>query len=279
MTSTGRPDAYRVARRDPRLVARSQWGPTKERQAQEILDAIRRWAGMYGLAPTMADWEPSRARRQNQERRAERWEAGGWPSVRIVRSHFGTMSSAIRAAGLPARESPSRARPHVRSAEAVLDAIRAWNERYGEPPGMADWAPTRARRAGQQWRVARFYEGDWPSIATVRSHFGTLNNAIATAGLRPRAPGQRARSRHPPDHSSATINPDRHRQLLTLRVRSVGNAARRDDPDLLIESLNDLAVAALTWADEMRAAAQLKPARDSAAFRGRFVKATTPASE
>jgi hypothetical protein len=66
----------RLGRVEPGSPRRSVWGPVKEERAAAILEAIRRWADDYGGPPTMADWEPSRARRQNQPWRAERWEAG-----------------------------------------------------------------------------------------------------------------------------------------------------------------------------------------------------------
>jgi hypothetical protein len=50
----------------------------------------------------------------------------------------------------------------------VLEAIRRWNKRYGEPPTLADWEPLRARERGQEWRAKRFEAGDWPSTRMVR---------------------------------------------------------------------------------------------------------------
>jgi hypothetical protein len=229
------------------------WGPIKEARAEAILEAIRRWERTYGEAPTLADWEPSRARRQGHEWRARRWEAGDWPSTRMVRNHFGTMSAAVRAAGLIARRSPSRTRRHLSSSEAVLQAIRSWNARYGEPPAMTDWDPARARCSGQEWRIARFYEGDWPSIATARHHFGTLNRAILAAGLRPRVPGERAGSGRFPSRPTEGATAPRPQQMLALRVRSVAAAANRNDDRLLVEALKDLAIAAFGWADEIQA--------------------------
>jgi Homing endonuclease associated repeat len=187
LSQAAQPDRepFIVQRVRPRSGVRPRWGPAREAGAQVILDAIQRWNELYGQPPTLADWEPSRARRLGQDWRAHRWERGDWPSTRVVRSHFGTMSAAIRAAGLPARSSPARRRRHLASPETVLDAIKAWHARDGEPPAMTDWDPARARRDGQEWRIARFYEGDWPSIATVRHHFGTLNRAVLAAGLSP----------------------------------------------------------------------------------------------
>jgi hypothetical protein len=215
-----------------------------------VIAAIRRWNDRYGAPPTLADWEPSRARDRGQAWRIERYESGDWPSTRTVRHHFGTMSAAVTAAGLSPRRRPSRARRPLRSADAVLEAIRAWVERYGETPGMADWDPSRAREIGQSWRVERFYEGDWPSVATVRRHFGTLNAAVERAGFEPRPRGrQKRRGTVPP--------PSRIQELeaatLVLRVRAVGEARRLSDRDALESALRDLSAACLNWADRLAA--------------------------
>lgn len=230
-------------------LTRTEWGPVKEARAEAILDAIRRWNRQYGEPPTLADWEPSRARRQGDDWRAERWEAGDWPSTRMVRNHFGTMSAAIRAADLVPRRTPSRARPHLTSPEAVLEAIVAWNARYGEPPTMMDWDPARARRHHHLWRISRFYLGDWPSIATVRHHFGTLNKAIVAAGLIPRRPGRTSTGGRPDTRDHPDVAPQQ--RMLALRVRSVVAAAGGADATALTRALNDLAATALSWADDL----------------------------
>jgi hypothetical protein len=162
------------------------------------------------------------------------------------------MSNAIRAAGLTPRRSPTRTRRHVASSDDVLVAIAEWNRRYGEPPGMMDWDPARARRSGQLWRMSRYYEGDWPSIATVRHHFGTLNQAVIEAGLTPRARGERASSGRRPPAAEGKLAIDRPQQVLALRVRTVAMAKRGKDRELLVSALNDLALAALGWADDIR---------------------------
>jgi hypothetical protein len=241
---------YTVARVRPARPRRAASGPS----AGEIIAALRRWYAQYGESPTLADWEPSRARRQGQAWRAERWEAGDWPSLQMVRRRFGTMAAALRAAGLPVRRSPSRTRRHLQSPDEVLDAIRAWNVRYGEPPAMTDWDPARARATGQLWRIDRYYQGDWPSIVTVRHHFGTLNRAIVAAGLRPRVPGERTASgRLPSGPGEDDVAPMGNQQLLALRVRAVAIAQHRNDVPLLIAALEDLATVAHSWADQLRA--------------------------
>jgi hypothetical protein len=243
--------AFDISRVDSTVAPRAHWGPVKEARATAIIADIRRWNERYGEPPALADWEPSRARRLGQEWRAERWEAGDWPSTRMVRNHFGTMSAAIRAANLTPPRAPSRARAHLTSSGVILEAIVAWNARYGEPPTTTDWDPPRARRVGQEWRIGRYYEGDWPSHATVRHHFGTLSKAIVEAGLTPRRPGTRSAARQP---GQAGLDPVAapQQQILALRVRSVGAAARGGESAQLAEALNDLAIAALSWRDEIR---------------------------
>jgi AraC-like DNA-binding protein len=46
--------------------------------------------------------------------------------------------------------------------ERVRDAMRAWRDRYGDPPSSYDWSRTHARRRGGQ-ALERLADGDWPS--------------------------------------------------------------------------------------------------------------------
>jgi hypothetical protein len=68
-----------------------------------VLVAIREWVRRYGDIPTLADWDPVRARRLGQEWRVVRYRLGDWPSLRTVAHHFGSLSKAIRQAGLQPR--------------------------------------------------------------------------------------------------------------------------------------------------------------------------------
>lgn len=165
---------------------------------------------------------------------------------------------------LPARASatatpPRRARrghPRLTRAE-ILAAIRRWHERYGEAPTMADWDPYRARQLGQSWRITRYDEGDWPSIKSVRNHFGRLSDAVAAAGLVPRRQGQqRAQPELRLDdsvlvhlahlrHVHAGLTPD---TALTAALRNMAAARASADPSDLRASLISLAAAALAWA-------------------------------
>jgi hypothetical protein len=125
---------------------------------------------------------------------------------------------------------------------------------------MADWDPYRARTLGQEWRIERYDAGDWPSMKSVRNHFGRLSEAIAMAGLVPRQQGQqRARIEF-------ALDDDLRLHLAHLRVQRDGRtgsdgfasalrelAAARgsDEPGDLRTSLVDVAAAALVWAAEV----------------------------
>jgi hypothetical protein len=96
---------------------------------------------------------------------------------------------------------PSRPRPKpaagttgrrpTYTADQIVDAIRRWTDVHGTPPARADWEPSRARRMGHDWRVARFLAGEWPTTRMVCRCFGTFNAAVVAAGFRPnRAPGR-----------------------------------------------------------------------------------------
>jgi len=182
---------YEIARRPPS--AHVERGAGQRRYSpEELLEAIRRWAELYGEPPTVADWDPTRARREGKDWRAERYATGEWPTARMLRTAFGTMTKAVTAAGLTSRPAPRRTRTKLRAPEEVLDAIRAWTSRYGEPPTMADWDPFRARSAGHLWRVRRYQAGDWPSAKTVCHHYGNFGQAVAAARLEPRPQGRQA---------------------------------------------------------------------------------------
>jgi hypothetical protein len=141
----------------------------------------------------------------------------------------------------------------------ILEAIRRWHELYGEPPTMADWDPYRARAIGQEWRIARYRTGEWPSVKTVRNKFGRLSVAVASAGLTPRLQGQQRPDELPTldmDLSSQlahardlrTILPAHER--LSLTVRDVAKARGSDDAGDLRAALVAVAAAALSWADQ-----------------------------
>lgn len=222
----------------------------------EIIEAIKRWNDQYGEPPKVFDWDPSWARRRDEAWRAERFEAGEWPTVAIVRRQFGNMSKAVFAAGFRPRRGPTRARSHLLTNEQLLDAIREWTQLYGEPPATADWAPARARAHGQSWRLDRYYAGNWPSTNTVIRRFGTFSEAVRLAGFAPRPIGQHTATHATLDREARdVIERCLNSQHLTCgpmqlaaNVRAVAEARNVSDIVALRSTLIDLAASALSWA-------------------------------
>jgi hypothetical protein len=223
---------------------------------KEILHAIRTWTREFGEPPTTADWDVALAHRKGELWRVERRGSRVWPTPRMVRGQFGTLSSAIRAAGFNVTV-PQRPRRHCESPDEILEAIRRWADRYGEPPAGTDWEPSRAQRLGHTWRVARYYADDWPSTHAVRRHFGTIALAVEAAGLQPRRQGQRTR-RNPCLSPGAKLalrssgpaeSPSVERHRLAANIQAVLAAQGAEDGQALHAALVDLAVSALRWAE------------------------------
>lgn len=224
--------------------------------SDEIIAAIRLWHNSYGEFPKMIDWEPHRARRAGQEWRAERFESGHWPSTRVVRRQFRSFNEAIQAAGFDPRPAPTRQRPNLLGPEAVLEAMFEWVRRYGDIPTMADWDPARARRLNQDWRIARFHQGDWPSARSVALHFGSFAKAAVAAGLvhRPRGvhhherQDERSHNRLTAAKASATARTPGIADL-AAGLRELAVARARRDPTSVHAALIQVAGAALAWAE------------------------------
>ena len=53
----------------------------------------------------------------------------------------------------PAEPTPARRHRSELTSREILNAIRRWHDLYGEPPGMMDWDPYRARQAGLDCRL------------------------------------------------------------------------------------------------------------------------------
>lgn len=96
-------------------------------------------------------------------------------------------------ANAPERCHPCRsAYDTIWTRETVIDAIRAFADRYGQQPTSWEWNPSLARLNGRDDFAARFtQDGCWPHTESVRGVFGTWNAAIEAAGFEPYAPGQR----------------------------------------------------------------------------------------
>src|SRR5438094_9791278 len=95
--------------------------------------------------------------------------------------------------------------------ETIIEKIREWEARYGEPPCTADWNPSLARWRAQEWRIERYRLGDpetgepWPSINAAKRLFaGSLDAAVRQAGLLPHRPGP---PRRPPPPAPPPLVP------------------------------------------------------------------------
>ncbi len=74
--------------------------------------------------------------------------------------------------------------------ELIIEKIKEWDARYGEPPCSADWNPSLARWRAQDWRAERYREGVWPSTNAAKRPFdGSFDAAVRAAGLEPHKPG------------------------------------------------------------------------------------------
>lgn len=76
--------------------------------------------------------------------------------------------------------------------ERILECIRAWAEKHGEPPGAADWNPAQCELRHDPARAERaragITAGVFPGAYVVYRRFGSWNEAIEAAGFVPRAP-------------------------------------------------------------------------------------------
>ena len=247
---------FAVIRRHPRTKRLRSRRVADRCTKEQVIHAIRIWTAQFGAPPTTTDWEPSRARRLGQEWRAERFESGDWPTVRIVCARFESFNEAVAQAGYTPNRAPLRQRSNLSGPEAILEAFIAWTRRYGDIPTMADWDPARARRLGQDWRTARYLQGDWPSGRSVAAHFGSFASAAVSAGLIPRGPGtqyadrraERAENRHAAARASAS-GCDPGVQDLTRNLTALAAARRTGDPVAMHTALIDVAGSALHWAE------------------------------
>jgi hypothetical protein len=123
-----------VPRRAPARIRPNLTGP------EAILDAIVEWTRRYGEVPSMADWDPVRARRLGQVWRIARYHDGDWPSARSVANHFGSFRAAVGAAGLVprARSSSREERDTARRFNRMAVAAARGADRSADPGGLAD---------------------------------------------------------------------------------------------------------------------------------------------
>ena len=84
----GKGDAYLYCRRCRPGAAQRKW--TRER----VREAMRRWAELYGRAPSSYDWSRTHARRRGAQA-MRRLERGDWPSAATVSGLYGTWAAAV----------------------------------------------------------------------------------------------------------------------------------------------------------------------------------------
>src|SRR6476661_6723069 len=115
--------------------------------------------------------------------------------------------------------------------EAIIEKIREWNDRYGEPPCSADWNPSLARWRAQEWRADRYREGVWPSTNAAKRPFdGSFDAAVRAAGLEPHRSGPRRRSpgaARPDVEQRVPLAPRRVDEALLEAAGRVREAERR----------------------------------------------------
>ena len=115
-------------------------GGLNARQARwtrdDIIDAIKEWAALYGEPPRAADWNPSAARWSAAAWRIDRYRKGRpdgtpWPSLNRAKAPFGgSLNAALAAAGFepnkPGPKGPAApARPEAAAAAAAGPAVLA----------------------------------------------------------------------------------------------------------------------------------------------------------
>jgi hypothetical protein len=145
-----------------------------------------------------------------------------------------------------------RRRPYT--PDEIIAALRSWDETFGHPPTMGDWNPAKRRqwaaqciyKARNHLKWARLWEeGPWPSVNTVRAHFGSMNRALAAAGFMPRPAGRQPKIATDPlrlqaKASGAVASEARFCHLVT-RLTEAGHLTA-DDRQALWYELAELAV-------------------------------------
>jgi hypothetical protein len=175
----------------------------------------------------------------------------------MITREFGSMSEALFEAGLATTRRRVKTGGNLTGPSVILEAIGAWVRLYGSVPTLADWDPARARRLGQDWRIARYYGGDWPSTRSVTNHFGSMSSAVSAAGFEPRPQGshganqmlENRSARRRLAHRGAPTNGGAGANGLAHALRTLAAARRAENPVSMHEALMGIAEAALAWAD------------------------------
>ena len=132
-------------------VRRADW------TAQEVSDAIGRWARLEGAPPSIADWRQGRHARGRWRREYPRW-----PAAHVAARLFGSWSAALAAAGFAAP-------PAAFTDREIVEALRADAARLGRPPYLREWFHRPA---------------PLPGVGAVVGHFGSWSDGLRAAGLR-----------------------------------------------------------------------------------------------
>src|ERR671915_1489549 len=131
--------------------------------------------------------------------------------------------------------------------DTIIEKIREWNERYGEPPCSADWNPSLARWRAQEWRAERYREGVWPSTNAAKRPFGgSFDAAVRAAGLEPHRPGPRRRNGGPPPPRPIAADGPYGAPVLTEALKRVVRARAAGDRSGLWIALDEVATAAVS---------------------------------
>jgi hypothetical protein len=135
---------------------------------QDILEAIRDWAELTGSPPVLADWSPAHAPAGSKASDRYRSQPGRWPSASTVVKRFGSMRTAVEAAGLRPTHGGGNGPPTRWDLPAITEAMRKHARRTGRAPRRIDWQSAST---------------DHPAASTVYRAAGSWQRAVAAAGL------------------------------------------------------------------------------------------------
>lgn len=160
-----------------------------------------------------------------------------------------------------ATKTPRRGNRHVRqwTRERVLEAVRAWEEKFGRPPREADWNPARTKLlvAGSMARVkhaqevlAEYATGKYPSSRTLQDLYdGKWAEGIKDAGFVPLPSGR-------PDKSALSQyvrrSDDVDEAALEMCIDDARTALKEGTRMEKRQALLDLASMAATLAEEIK---------------------------
>lgn len=157
---------------------RSSW--TRER----VEGALRRWFDSFGKLPTTTEWL---VRSTNPR------TSTPTPGSKDVSATHGGFTAAFEAAGFKRHQFPKHRANQRVTKDDVLEAIRAWTNRYATAPTSRDWDLTRLRADDDAVAIGRLQRAREAGIRvpkndTVSARFGTFDEAVVQAGCAHRVP-------------------------------------------------------------------------------------------